>query len=67
MRITHSNASREAGPPRSVAVAKGATVAPLLRRPLDLGPRRPPQRLRAPLDVPARSEIVIRGGAVVLR
>jgi hypothetical protein len=54
------------------AVAKGATLAPFLRRPvplLDFGPRRPPQsrRLRAPAQVPTESRIVLRRGAITLR
>lgn len=68
MRITLRSVSRDPEPPRAIAVARGTTLAPLVRRPLDFDARRPPQgRLRAPLDVPACSRIIIRGRAVITR
>ena len=45
---------------RTLALAKAGTIAPFLRRPLDLGERRPPRRLEAPRNVPAVSRIVLR-------
>jgi hypothetical protein len=46
-------------------VVTSAGVASLVRRPLILGGRRPPSRLRAPeRDLPAHSEIVLRVSTV---
>jgi len=64
MRIALRRARAELSPesPRSIALAKEGTVAPFLRRPsaLALGDRHPAGRLRARLDVPAVSRIVLR-------
>lgn len=63
MRIALRRARAEVSPesPRPIALANGGTVAPFLRRPsLALGERHPARRLRARLDVPAVSRIVLR-------
>ena len=64
MRIAIRRARAEVSPEscRPIALAKGGTVAPFLRRPsvLALGERHAARRLRARLDVPAVSRIVLR-------
>jgi len=64
MRIALRRARAEVSPesPRPIALANGGTVVPFLRRPsvLAAGQRHPARRLRARLDVPAVSRIVLR-------
>jgi hypothetical protein len=64
MRIALRRARAEVSPEnvRPLALAKGGTVAPFVRRPsaLSLGDRHSPRRLSAPANVPAVSRIVLR-------
>jgi hypothetical protein len=60
--LRRSRAEGTTESPRTIALAKGGSVAPFVRRPgLPLGqPRRPARRLHDGLDVPAVSRIVLR-------
>jgi hypothetical protein len=60
--LRRSRAEGATESPRTIALAKGGTVAPFLRRPsaFSLGDRRPARRLSEALDVPRVSRIVLR-------